>query len=101
MIVDKRFPRGFRGFRAWNFCQQRVLSEIFLLLLLFSTKVLTKHEENRFRVGYGDTLILGEELVFKLEIKFSWIFSSFVNLFKDTLFLRWLIFNKELIFFSL
>lgn len=46
--------------------------------------------------GYSD---LGRRFSFKLEIKFSWIFSSFENLFKDTLFLR-LIFKKELIFFA-
>lgn len=94
MIVDKRFPGGFRGFRAWNFCQQRVLSEIFLLFF----DEARGESVSSWLWGYSD---LGRRFSFKLEIKFSWIFSSFVNLFKDTLFLRWLIFNKELTFFSL
>lgn len=69
-----------------------MLSEIFLLFF----DEARGESVSSWLWGYSD---LGRRFSFKLEIKFSWIFSSFENLFKDTLFLR-LIFKKELIFFA-
>lgn len=79
-------------------CAERDFFIIIIIILDESFDEARGESVSSWLWGYSD---LGRRFSFKLEIKFSWIFSSFVNLFKDTLFLRWLIFNKELIFFSL
>lgn len=79
-------------------CAERDFFIIIIIILDESFDEARGESVSSWLWGYSD---LGRRFSFKLEIKFSWIFSSFVNLFKDTLFLRWLIFNKELTFFSL